>query len=393
MYRRNYRNNAKYYRNTNGKKSTHEIVSAIRSMQSSAINNGNTTESYIPKYEFNDFDISDKLKANISYKGYRVPTPIQDGVIPLILEGRDVIGIANTGTGKTAAFLVPLIEKVIRNSNEKVLIITPTRELASQISDELYGFSNDLPLGWTVCIGGMNLVRQIDNLAKGPDFVIGTPGRLKDLAQRGYLSLKEFKNVVLDEADRMVDMGFINDIRYFINNLPEQRQSLFFSATIPPKVNEILLTFVKNPETVSAKVSDSIENITHEIININGRISKLEKLYELLCQKEYEKVLIFGRTKWGVQRLSNELSRRGLNTAAIHSNKNQGQRQRALSDFKGNKIQILLATDIASRGIDVSDISHVINYDLPGSYEDYIHRVGRTGRAKKEGVALTFIEN
>jgi superfamily II DNA/RNA helicase len=384
MYRKKFRH---------GRKSSHELVNAIRAMQSMPKNNGNPSETFIAKHTFEDFEISDRLKANIFYKGYGTPTPVQDEAIPFILEGRDLIGIANTGTGKTAAFLIPLIEKVFRDKSERILIITPTRELADQISDELYGFSNELQIGWTLCIGGMNIVKQIDNLAKKPNFVIGTPGRIKDLSKRRFLNLNEFKTVVLDEADRMVDMGFIHDIKYFIAGLPSPRQSLFFSATIPPKVNEILKSFVKNPVSVSVKINDSIENITHRIINVNGSIAKLEILHELLGQKEFEKVLIFGRTKWGVQRLSNELSRRGFNAQAIHGNKNQGQRQKVLNDFKGDRISILLATDIASRGIDVSNISHVINYDIPESYEDYIHRVGRTGRANKEGVALTFIEN
>ena len=393
MYKRNYRNKRRRNHSSNGKKNARQVVSAIRAMQSAPKTNGDSLADYSPRHKFEDFSISTKLVKNIAYKKYSIPTPIQDAAIPPILEGRDLIGIANTGTGKTAAFLIPLIEKLLTKPTQRVLIITPTRELAMQISDELYGFTYGVKISWTVCIGGKNLGPQMDDLKKNPNFVIGTPGRLIDLSRKGCLRLNEFNNVVIDEADRMVDMGFINDIKFLIERLPERRQSLFFSATIPPKVKKILESFVSDPITVSVKKSDVIDNITHEIIKINGKNKKLDKLRDLLNQERFEKVLIFGRTKWGVQRLSNELTKRGFNAGAIHGNKSQGQRQRVLDDFKASRISILLATDIASRGIDVSDISHVINYDLPGSYEDYVHRIGRTGRVDKKGVALTFVEN
>ncbi|OGM27309.1 hypothetical protein A2962_02020 [Candidatus Woesebacteria bacterium RIFCSPLOWO2_01_FULL_39_61] len=376
------------------RKSDAEIVRAIQAVRISDGEPGDLqNETYVAQNNFESFPISPRLKKNIFYKKYSFPTPIQDRVIPAILENKDIIGIANTGTGKTAAFLIPLIEKVLRNREERVLILTPTRELAMQISDELYGFAYGMEVGWALCIGGTNIQTQSRNLKKHPHFVVGTPGRLKDLAQKGELILSEFTAVVLDEADRMVDIGFLEDIKYFIERLPVKRQSLFFSATIPPKVNQILKTFVKDPITVSVKVRDSIANIRQDIIKINGNITKVDRLHDLLIQEEFEKVLIFGRTKWGVQKLSNELVGRGFNAAAIHGNKTQNQRQKVLDDFKNNKINILLATDVASRGIDVQDISHVINYDLPVSYEDYIHRIGRTGRANKKGVALTFVEN
>ncbi|MBN1168419.1 DEAD/DEAH box helicase [Candidatus Woesebacteria bacterium] len=394
MYKRHYhsRNN----RGANNKRinNASQVVSAIRAIKSLPKESiSDDSDKFIPLNEFKDFAISDRLKLNIQNKRYELPTPIQDKAIPSILDGRDIIGIANTGTGKTAAFLIPLIEKVSRDPSQKVIIILPTRELADQTSDELYGFTYGTPVSWTVCVGGKNMVKQINDLEKGPNFVIGTPGRLLDLSKKGFLNLREFGNVVLDEADRMVDMGFIRDIRYFIANLPKDRQSLFFSATIPPKVGEILKNFVSDPVTISVKKSDAISNIDHELINVNNKAAKFKKLSDLLRRDELEKVLIFGRTKWGVQKLSNELYKKGFNTGAIHGNKNQSQRQRVLDDFKAGRIRIMIATDVLSRGIDVDDISHVINYDLPGSYEDYIHRIGRTGRAKKNGVALTFVEN
>ena len=393
MDNRYFKHKRRFYKSSNGKKNALRVVNAIRAMQSESKMNGDSDDNFIPRHKFEDFQISNKLKKNIVYKKYSIPTPIQDAAIPSILEGRDLIGIANTGTGKTAAFLIPLVEKAFKDSNQRILVIVPTRELAIQISTELYGFTHEIKVGWTVCVGGKNIGKQIDDLNKHPNFVIGTPGRLIDLSRRGYLHLDEFNNVVIDEADRMVDMGFIQDIKFFIAGLPSRRQSLFFSATIPPKVKEILESFVADPITVSVKTSDVLDNITHEIIKINGKYQKIDKLHDLLNQDGFDKVLIFGRTKWGVQRLSNELTKRGFNAGAIHGNKTQGQRQRVLDDFKANRISILLATDIASRGIDVSNISHVINYDLPGSYEDYVHRIGRTGRVDKKGVALTFVEN
>lgn len=390
MSRRNYKKR-KNHNYGKGKGNARKVVNAIRSIQSSSNGEKDIQDNFTPQHKFDDFAISDKLKKNIDYKNYKNPTRIQDAAIPKILEGRDLIGIANTGTGKTAAFLIPLVEKVLKDKNQKVLIVTPTRELASQISDELYGFSYEMNIGWAVCIGGKGLGRQMDDLKKKPNFVIGTPGRLKDLANRTHLNLNEFNNVVIDEADRMVDMGFIHDIKFFLSKLPSNRQSLFFSATIPSKVKGIINSFVKNPVTVSVKKSDAIKNITHKTIKINGKISKIDKLHELLKTDEFKKVLVFGRTKRGVQKLSKELAKRGVSTDAIHGNKSQPQRQRVLNDFRADKFSVLTATDVAARGLDVDDISHVINYDLPETYEDYIHRVGRTGRANKKGVAVTFV--
>ena len=369
-----------------------EIVRAIQAIQITEAQEGDSPQSaYIPKNRFEDFAISGQLKKNISDKRYVTPTPIQDQVIPAILQGSDVIGIANTGTGKTAAFLIPLIEKVCNDRSQKVLIITPTRELALQINEELYGFSYGLGIKKALCVGGMNERKQRYELSCIPNFVIGTPGRLREFIESRALPISEFNNIVIDEADRMVDIGFIADIKYFISCLPQTRQSLFFSATIPPKVKLILGSFVRNPITISVKLKESIDNIKQDIIKVTDSQGKVDQLENILSQEGFNKVLIFGRTKWGVQRLSNELVRRGFKAGAIHGNKNQSQRQRVLDDFKNSRISILLATDVASRGLDIEDVSHVINYDLPNTFEDYIHRIGRTGRANKKGVALTFV--
>lgn len=353
--------------------------------------NNNVQAAYIPRYKFEDFAICPEIKRSIAGKQYTLPTPIQDRAIPAILEGEDIIGIANTGTGKTAAFLIPLVNKVFTDRSQKVLIIAPTRELASQIHVEFTQFSRGLAIASALCIGGTNLGRQRRDLSQNPNFVIGTPGRIRDLIGQRCLHLSQFGNVVLDEVDRMVDIGFIADIKYFISLLPTNRQSLFFSATIPSKVQEIIATFVKNPITISVKERDTVENINQDVVKVADNQNKVDKLHDLLIQDGFNKVLIFGRTKRGVQKLTNELTSRGFRAGVIHGNKSQSQRQKMLEMFRTSQIRILLATDVASRGLDIEDVSHVINYDLPASYDDYIHRIGRTGRANKKGVALTFV--
>ncbi|MFZ2663816.1 MAG: DEAD/DEAH box helicase [Patescibacteria group bacterium] len=340
---------------------------------------------------FEDFGVSKQILTNIKARGYTKPTPIQDKAIPVITSGKDLIGNANTGTGKTSAFLIPLIDKVFKNKNEKVLIITPTRELAVQIYDEFRSLSTGMGIYTATCIGGANMRKQISELRKTPNFVIGTPGRLKDLIKHNFLNLSKFNNVVLDEADLMVDIGFVTEIKYFISLLPQKRQSFFFSATFPAKVEDIIRSFVKNPVKINVKNRDTAENVEQIVVRTNGQ-KKIEVLDRTLKQSGFDKVLIFGRTKHGVQDLSNELISRGFKAGAIHGNKRQSQRLQILNKFKKNEIDILLATDVASRGLDIDNVSHVINYDMPESYENYIHRIGRTGRADKKGSALTFVE-
>lgn len=340
---------------------------------------------------FETFKINDILKKNISQKGYKSPMPIQDQTITHILEGKDVIGVANTGTGKTAAFLIPLLDIVYKDKNKKVLIVAPTRELAMQIKNEFFDFSRNLRIYCALIMGGANMYRQKQDLYRNPNFVIGTPGRIKDLIKQKVLNLSTFNIVVLDEVDQMVDIGFLNDIKYFISLLNASRQSLFFSATVESKVKDVISSFVKNPITVSVKKQDTLTNIKQDIVRIVDKSKKIEQLHDLLNKKEFEKVLIFGRTKWGVQKLSDELIKRGFSAEAIHGDKRQSQRQRSLDRFKRNEVKILLATDVASRGLDIDNVSHVINYDPPESYEVYIHRIGRTGRQDKLGTAITFV--
>lgn len=343
------------------------------------------------KHKFSDFIIAEQIKRNIADKGYITPTPIQDQSIPFILQGRDIIGIANTGTGKTGAFLIPLINKIVNNRSQKVLIVVPTRELAVQIEDELLVFSKNLSIASVLCIGGVGLGDQIRRLRGKHDFVIGTPGRILDLKKQGKINLFIYNNIVLDEVDRMMDMGFINDIKNIISLVSPSRQSLFFSATIPPKTIPIIHSFLKNPQTVTVKFTETVEGIKQDVIKTGGK-DKIYVLQNLLRKEEFNKVLVFGRTKWGMEKLSKSLLSAGFKVASIHGNKSQNQRQRALDQFKNRQIQVLLATDVASRGLDIEDVSHVINFDQPASYEDYIHRIGRTGRANKRGVALTFVE-
>lgn len=342
---------------------------------------------------FDIFNLNGILKQNIVNHGYITPTPVQSQAIEPILEGRDVIGLASTGTGKTAAFLIPLINKIYLDRNQKALVIVPTRELALQINEEFRDLSRNMNLYSAFIIGGTNMYRQISDLRRNPHFVIATPGRLKDLIERKAIYLEDYSHIVLDEVDLMVDIGFINDIKFFVSLMPKVRQSLFFSATISYKIQDILRSFVNNPVTISVKKQDTSENVEQDIVRVASTERKLDQLHDLLIKDGFDKVLIFGKTKHGIEKLNKELEFRGFKVGAIHGNKRQSQRQRVLQSFKQNEIQILLATDVASRGLDIDNVTHVINYDLPQTYDDYIHRIGRTGRAGKTGFALTFVNN
>jgi len=348
-------------------------------------------EKFVPEHAFANFQIDERLKHTIGEKGYITPTPIQDRAIPHILQGKDVVGIANTGTGKTAAFLIPLVDKVLRHPRETVLIVVPTRELAIQINEELKGFTKGMKLYSAVCVGGSSMGAQIRDLRYHNSFIIGTPGRLKDLIEQSYLDLSQFRSVVLDEADRMLDMGFINDMRFMMGKMPKDRHTLFFSATMSPDIERLIKDFLKEPVSISVRTSDTSKNVEQDIVRLEGK-NKVDVLDNLLASCEFTKVLVFGRTKHGVEKLSKVLASRGHKAESIHGNKNLSKRKRALEAFKGNHIRVLVATDVAARGLDIDDVSHVINFDLPATYEDYVHRIGRTGRANKRGKALTFVE-
>jgi superfamily II DNA/RNA helicase len=350
------------------------------------------TPAYVSVNAFDDFALNTALKKNIAAMNFTAPSAIQDQAIPIALTGVDVIGLANTGTGKTAAFLLPIIEKL--NGDEQrnsVLIMAPTRELAQQIDDEFRRFAKDLRLFSAICVGGTNIERQIRDLKRQPHVIIGTPGRLKDLINRRVLRLNNVNTFVLDEADRMLDMGFINDIRYVAELLPRERQTLCFSATITPSIQTLIQDFMIDPQTVSVRTGETSDHVDQDVIEAFDKVHKLEVLSELLRKDEFEKVLVFGETKFGVQRLADALTKQDIPSEAIHGNKSQSQRQRALNAFKADRVKVLVATDVAARGLDIPDVSHVINFDQPQTYDDYIHRIGRTGRGGKSGKALTFV--
>ena len=343
-------------------------------------------------HKFTDFGFGPEIELNLKKKNYVTPTPIQDQTMSHIMDGRDIIGLANTGTGKTAAFLLPLINKVVNDRSQKVLIIAPTRELAIQIENELRQFSWGMKIFFATCVGGLPIYSQINNLRRNPNFVIGTPGRLKDLSNKNVLHFETFNNIVLDEVDRMLDMGFVDEIRSFLAQLPAKRQSLFFSATMPPKIRDLVGTFLIDPITVKCSTGETAKNVEQDIVKFSHKSEKFSKLQILLNQPELTKVLIFGETKREVERLTTDLNDRGFKAESIHGDKRQGQRQRALTQFKNSHVDILVATDVAARGLDIKDITHVVNYTVPQSYEDYIHRIGRTGRGESKGKALTFVE-
>ncbi len=348
---------------------------------------------YESKHKFIDFPFGTDLQHNIAKKGYITPSAIQDQAIPHIVDGKDVIGLANTGTGKTAAFLLPIIERqsgiMLRPS---VLIVAPTRELAQQIDEQFREFAKGMNLYSTLIVGGVNIDRQIRDLKRRPHVIIGTPGRLNDLLNKRILQLKNMTTLVLDEADRMLDMGFLPDIRRLVESMPPERQTLFFSATITPDIQRLIGEFLNDPITVSVRTTETSEHVEQDVIEARDKNHKIELLTELLKGEKYDKVLVFGETKFGVQRLSDYLDNSGIPSAAIHGNKNQSQRQRALKQFKDERVKVLVATDVAARGLDIPNVSHVINFDTPQTYEDYVHRIGRTGRGGARGHAHTFIE-
>jgi len=347
-------------------------------------------EVYTPTHTFNTFGLDTRIEKAVAARGITTPSPIQDQAIPEILAGRDVIGLAETGTGKTAAFLLPIIHKTLKEPRRQTLILAPTRELAIQIEQELKVLSGDMHLYATVCVGGTNIQPQIRGLKRKNHFVIGTPGRVLDLIERGNLRTDKITTVVLDEADRMLDMGFIHDMRSILAGTPRDRETLFFSATMTKDAEGIVNDFLRDPVTISVKKKDVTNSIEQDVVS-HGHHNKFETLLTLLEDESLKRVIIFGAMKHSVEKLANELSRAGISAESIHGNKSHGQRQRSLAKFKSGNARVLVATDVAARGIHVDNVSHVINYDLPGTFEDYVHRIGRTGRGTKRGKALTFV--
>lgn len=347
-------------------------------------------EVYTPVHTFSDFGLHKDIVDVLTKREITTPSPIQDQAIPAAMAGKDVIGLAETGTGKTAAFLLPLIQKTLNNKNEQTLILTPTRELALQAEAELRKFAEPFKLFSTTCVGGTSIRPQIARLRRTNHFVIGTPGRILDLINRGDLKTNRISNIVLDEADRMLDMGFIHDMRKILENVTKKRQTLFFSATMTAEAEKLVSDFMINPVTISVKKKDVTDSIAQDVIEYE-HTHKFELLLGLLEKEELTRVIIFGSMKHSVEKLSKELSQKGVKAESIHGNKSHGQRQKALNAFKSGNARVLVATDVAARGIHVDNVSHVINYDLPNTFEDYVHRIGRTGRGEKKGQALTFV--
>jgi superfamily II DNA/RNA helicase len=345
---------------------------------------------YEAKHTFNDFGLDKVLAEAIADMGLVVPSAIQDQVIPLILKGHDVVGLAQTGTGKTAAFLVPVIQMTLKERGRQTLILTPTRELAIQVEQELRRLTPRMNIYSTVCVGGMNIRPQISGLRRKNHFIIGTPGRVQDLIDRGHIKPGGITTVIFDEADRMLDMGFIHDMKKILKDVPDERETLFFSATMSKSVEGLVKDFLRDPITVSVRKTDITSSVTQDVVRYEHH-NKFDTLVSLLKEESFTRVIIFGAMKHSVEKLSLELVHAGIKADAIHGNKSHVQRQRALKNFKDGRVQVLVATDVAARGIHVDDVSHVINYDLPGTYEDYVHRIGRTGRSDKHGKALTFV--
>ena len=345
---------------------------------------------------FDELPLLPQLLAAVKACGYETPTPIQRDTIPTVLAGKDVLGCAQTGTGKTAAFALPILQRLYqerpsgKGRNIRALILTPTRELALQIQENFVAYGKQLPLRSCVIFGGVGQQPQVEQLKRGVEILVATPGRLNDLIGQGFISLAKIEIFVLDEADRMLDMGFIHDVKKVIALLPEKRQTLFFSATMPAEVEKLAMSILHNPVSVKVDpVSSTVDTIDQSLYLVD-KANKKHLLAELLRRPEVESALVFTRTKHGADRVVRELSREGIQARAIHGDKSQGARQEALAQFKQGKIHVLIATDIAARGIDIAGLSHVFNYDLPHEPESYVHRIGRTGRAGHEGVAVSF---
>lgn len=349
-----------------------------------------TEEVYVPKHSFSDFAFHEILERNLNTMHYQDPSPIQDQAIPHGLAGKNIVGVADTGTGKTAAFALPVLNRLITEPDSKAIILAPTRELAQQIERQCRSIGKDSGLIGSLLIGGTPMRPQLRELRYNPRIIIGTPGRVKDHLERGTLKLSDCNIVVLDEVDSMLDMGFVNDIKHILGETSSQKQSFYFSATIDNRVKDIIEGFSKDPVYISIKPSEASTSVDQNIINFTSN-NKIDKLHDILINDATVKTLIFDDTHRSVEKLSKELIARGFSAGSIHGGKTQAQRQRVLNQFRKNEITVLVATDVAARGLDVADITHVINYSLPQSYDDYIHRIGRTGRAGKTGYALTFV--
>lgn len=349
--------------------------------------------------DFKSLGLSDPFLKALEQKSYVEATPIQEKSIPHLLKGLDLLGIAQTGTGKTAAFILPILERLnqkkvkTRPARTRVLVLTPTRELASQINQSVKDYGKFIKVSSTVIFGGVSANKQIEQTCKGMDIIVATPGRLLDLMGDGHILYDQLEVFVLDEADRMLDMGFFNDVKKIIKKLPKERQTLLFSATMPSDISKLANSLLKNPAKVEVTPEASTVDKIEQKINFVERSNKPLLLASILKDKSIEKVLVFTRTKHGANRVVKHLDKISVSCAAIHGNKSQGARERALDEFKRGRIRVLVATDIAARGIDISGVTHIVNYDLPDDPKSYVHRIGRTARAGREGIAISFCDD
>ena len=346
---------------------------------------------------FKDLALEPPILKALEKQGYTQPTPIQEQAIPILLKGHDLLGVAQTGTGKTAAFGIPILNHLIKDGKSeqgqrkiKALVVSPTRELAIQIAENFTAYSQFTNLRNTVIFGGVKQAKQVASLRQGVDILVATPGRLLDLMSQGFISFRDLKHVVLDEADQMLDMGFVNDVKKIIAKLPAKRQSLFFSATMPKTIVELSQKMLGKFERVTIKPEQATAEKVEQGVYFVSKSNKPKLLIHLLEKRKNDSVLVFSRTKHGANRIVKTLDKAQIKSAAIHGNKSQAMRQKALSAFKDGSLKVLVATDIAARGIDVDDLALVINYDLPNVSETYVHRIGRTGRANASGIALSF---
>jgi len=350
---------------------------------------------------FNNLQLIEPVLKALIHEGYTTPTPIQEQSIPIILQQRDLLGCAQTGTGKTAAFAIPLLQLMHQQQQQvppqrhrpiKTLILTPTRELAIQIEESFRAYGRYLNLNHLVIFGGVSQVSQVNTLRRGVDILVATPGRLLDLMQQNYISLRDINFFVLDEADRMLDMGFVHDVKKIIAKLPAKRQTLFFSATMPPEIQQLANVLLTDPAKVEVTPASSTVELIEQSLYYVDRQNKHSLLVHLLEDKTIQTALVFSRTKHGADKIVRGLSKAGIRAEAIHGNKSQNARQSALANFKSRRTRVLVATDIAARGIDIDELTHVINHDLPNVPETYVHRIGRTGRAGASGIAISFCD-
>lgn len=345
-----------------------------------------------PTQTFEQMPMHQKLKANIAKKGFVHPTQIQQDTFEHLVAGRDLLGVANTGTGKTGAFLIPIIEQLLNGESFTSLVVVPTRELALQVEEEFKSLTYGLGLYVSSFIGGTSVGRDIGQLRRKNHLIIGTPGRLMDLADRKALRLQDVSVLILDEFDRMLDMGFVNDIKKMVRSMGERKQTMLFSATVDPTQKSLIKELLTDPMEVKVSTGTTTDQVEQDIIRVPQGGDKFNMLIELIAAKGFEKVLLFAETKRMVDKVSKKLGQSGVTVDLIHGNKTQNYRNKALDKFKRGRVQVLVATDVAARGIDVSDITHVINYELPLTLDSYVHRIGRTGRAGKRGKAFTFVD-